>query len=186
MRTVLAGACAIMSVVVLLRSAALKAVGLSRVRATLSGLGVPSTLVGALSLGLPALELTVALLVVVTSSIGATAVLFLGLLFAATGSIALLTRRRVHCACFGTVNSHPLGWRQLLALPIWFAVVIGIRCGHAPAVFIGTAGLALATTSLIPPLWNRRRSSGQDRLATSPDRPFHLTGLAAGTQTSLA
>jgi hypothetical protein len=59
--------------------------------------------------------------------------------FALAGLLALRQRRSIHCGCFGP-HGGLLGWRQVLALPLWLggAVLLWV----SPATPVGATGPA--------------------------------------------
>ncbi len=73
----------------------------------------------------------------------------LGFAFALGGSVALKKGLHVHCSCFGPLGLTRLGMRQLLALPVWLAVVALISmpmpstAPSARATLFATAVLSL-------------------------------------------
>jgi hypothetical protein len=73
-------------------------------------------------------------------------VLGIGLLFAAAGAYALRIKANVECACFGQLgNQHQLGWRQILAVPLWGFLAVGVNLWEptAPADRISVLYLAI-------------------------------------------
>lgn len=93
-----------------------KLLDLSGTRDALKNFGSPASLIPALSLLLPILELTIAagLLVDRTTSMAALGALLLLGLFIVAISINLAQGRTHDCHCFGQLHSRPLGWPTLL------------------------------------------------------------------------
>lgn len=108
----------------LLVAATAKAAAPERVAATLGALGLRPA--AALHLALVGVETVAAVLLVVSPGAPMTRalVLALGLAFAGAGLIARRSGTAIACACFGGHHGHPLGLRQVVALPGWVAVAL--------------------------------------------------------------
>jgi hypothetical protein len=89
--------------------------------------------VGILTTAVPLIELVAATNLVVFPRAAATTVLIsgLGLAFASAGAVALWRGGAIRCACYGQSETN-LGTRQLLALPVWFAVAAVSRVVPEP------------------------------------------------------
>jgi hypothetical protein len=89
---------------------------------TMRALGFPSGIATAAATIVPLAELGTVLAVLAGTPPAVPLVLFvaLGVGLAGVATWSLATRRNVACACFGA-SERPLGWRQLVALPLWLA-----------------------------------------------------------------
>src|ERR1700730_14025295 len=83
---------------------------------SLADFGVPSFLVGPLSVLLPLLELSCAFALVPARSAwwGAIGVSVMLLIFTAAISLTLVRGRRPDCHCFGQLHSSPIGWKTVV------------------------------------------------------------------------
>lgn len=108
----------------LLVAAAAKAAAPERVRVTLGALGLHPA--AALHAALVAAEATAAVALVAAPAAPATRalVLALGLAFAGAGAVAHRRGAVIACACFGGRDGHPLGLRQVVALPGWVVAAL--------------------------------------------------------------
>jgi methylamine dehydrogenase accessory protein MauD len=102
-------------------------------RSAAEGFGVPAWLAGAVGLGLPVLELAIAIALVPAASAPAAGVAALVLLLAFCAAIANAMRRgRVpDCHCFGGLHSAPAGPRTLARNVLLAAAAAGIAAGPA-------------------------------------------------------
>jgi methylamine utilization protein MauE len=93
-------------------------------RQTLDALRLPAA--GVLVLVVPVLEIAAAAaLVAMPRSIATTVVVAgLGAAFAGAALLALHRDERIRCACYGHAGDGELGWRQLVALPVWLGVAV--------------------------------------------------------------
>jgi hypothetical protein len=113
---------------------------------TLRGFGARGSIVAAVAVLLPVLELTVAgaLLVSVTSWAGALGALALLLLFSVAVGVALARGRTADCGCFGKDRTGPLSVVALLRN--------GVLAGLAGAIVVGGAGGQDAAFGRLPSL----------------------------------
>ncbi len=136
---------------VLLVAGAQKLAGPRRFAGTLRALGLPG--VPVLARAVPLLEVTAAVLLLtrVAPIVAAALTAALGLGFGAAGLMAMRSRSRIACACFGPLDGGALGVRQVALVPAWWLVAAGAL--YLPSIG-GTAGIvalvAIAqTTGLI-------------------------------------
>lgn len=94
------------------------------IRRTVAALGVPPPVATRLALLLGAGEVVAAALVGAVRGLpAAMLVAVLGCAFAGAAAWSMATGRDVACNCLGRHGGDaPLGWRQLVALPLWLAV----------------------------------------------------------------
>jgi peroxiredoxin len=117
------------------------------VRQAVVGFGVPTALVGAVAVGLPITEITLAVALLPAVSAGWAAVAAIGLLlvFVIAIGVALARGRQVNCRCFGQVSSSPLSGatmaRNLLLAVAAGAVLWGAATGHNPSLLTVAAAL---------------------------------------------
>lgn len=103
----------------LLVAAAAKAAAPERVAATMRALGLhPAAALHAVLVTAETVA-AVALVVVPSAPMTRALVLALGLSFAGAGLVAHRRGTTIACACFGGREGHPLGLRQVAALPVW-------------------------------------------------------------------
>ena len=96
-------------------------------------------------------ELTVALLLVTVpeTPIAPLGLVLLGGSFAASGMVALLRDQRVRCYCFGRTRRSTLGWRQIVAFPIWLTAGYLIWQFAGSPASIREAGASLAMIAIL-------------------------------------
>jgi hypothetical protein len=132
---------------VLLYAAAQKLAGPRSFRQTLTALRVPRVAVLAVLVPLVEIAATVCLVVLPDSIVTAVLVAGLGAAFACAGFVALRRGEHIRCACYGRSSEADLGLRQLVALPVWFAVAA--ICLYAPVLGSpGAAQVALVAVAL--------------------------------------
>jgi hypothetical protein len=71
----------------------------------------------------------------------------LAISFSAAGLVAVATRRRISCNCFGSVGSTRLGWRQVFLMPVWLGLAAIAQWQH-PIWSLQQALLILASLLL--------------------------------------
>jgi hypothetical protein len=93
-----------------------------------------------LARAVPLLELAAAALLLtgVARPLAAAVTAALGLGFGAAGLMAMRSRTRIACACFGPLDSGMLGVRQVALVPVWLVVAAGAL--YLPAIS-GMAGV---------------------------------------------
>lgn len=136
--------------------------------ATLSGLGLPSAAARLGALAVIAAEFVIGVVLSIAPEMAwpRVAVTVFAFLFAGAGVWALRTGRRLACACFGPGHSSVLGWRQILALPLWLVLVAtaqlaggswdtaqGLAAVAGVLLLAGLAGLVRLT-----PMWRVLRA----------------------------
>jgi hypothetical protein len=129
-------------------------------------------------------ELLVAVLLLTStpSAYLAAAVAVLGLAFAAAGTRALLLGKEIRCACFGHAGRGPLGWAQLLVLPLWLAAAYAVY-SWTPATTEQQAALLASVMVLLPairafPVARAVMAAREDRRAMAgglPGRQDHAS-----------
>jgi peroxiredoxin len=179
-------------------AAAAKLADRATARRAFEDFGVPSPLTGWLSIAVPLVELAVAVSLVpnATAQVAGGAALALLLLFSAAIALNLARGRKPDCACFGQVQSAPIGGTTLLRNGVLAAVSAGILVGGpgdagdafgwlgdlrtAEAVGLGM-GLALAGAVAVLSwiVFNLVRQNG--RLLLRLDRIEEAWGMAPGT-----
>lgn len=118
-----------------------------------------------------AVELLVAifLLTTVVRAVAATAVAFLGVVFAASGIRGLQIDRPIECTCFGAGHASKLGWAQIFALPLWLTAAFLITWWqpNTQTEQAGVAAAALLNVLMVHAvlLVRATRSARGDRLA---------------------
>jgi len=124
MTGVLATAVQLAAAGILLVAAAAKAAAPGRVATTIRSIGLRPA--AALHVALVTAEAGAALALVLAPGALATRalVLALGLSFAGAGLLAHSRGTAIACACFGGRDGHPLGLRQVVALPGWVVAAL--------------------------------------------------------------
>jgi hypothetical protein len=150
---------------VLLVAGAQKLASPRRFAETLQALRLPG--VAGLARAIPLLELVTAVLLLTGVSRVAAAALTsaLGLGFGAAGLMAMRSRARIACACFGPLDSGTLGLRHVAVVPVWLLVAVGMlylptisgMTGVVALVAIAQAAGLVAAAYLIAPHVRARR-----------------------------
>jgi hypothetical protein len=158
--------------VVLLSAALTKALDLKGFRQTLTKLGIRH---GAMAVAVVGAELITAGALFVAPAAwwprALVGVLAIG--FAAAGLMAVLTKRRVACRCFGSAGRGMLGWRQVAWVPVWLGAA-GIAHWRAPGWTADVGLLLVACTVLgllavrVPAGVRLVRTLHDDRMALLP------------------
>lgn len=119
--TILGSISALAMALVLAFSAAQKAVVGQTVRPVLQELGFPRSVSKTLSYLLVLLEVATVVSLVALPRWLPTYMLVLMLAgsFSIAGLLALTSKRDIRCGCFGISSRSKLGWKQVLALPLW-------------------------------------------------------------------
>ena len=123
--------------------------------------------VAVLARAVPLLELAAAVLLLtgVSRIVAAALTAALGLGFGAAGLMAMRSRARIACACFGPLDSGTLGLRQVALVPVWLLIaastlylpVIGGMAGVVALVGIAQAAGLVAAAYLMAPHVRARR-----------------------------
>jgi hypothetical protein len=93
--------------------------------------------------------------------------------FAIAGLMAVGSKRRIACACFGNLGRGLLGWRQVLLLPLWLGLA-GLAQWQPPGWTMqeGLVIFAFALLALVVPRLPRHlrmvRRLREDRVALAP------------------
>lgn len=151
----------------LLFSAAAKFSSLSSFSTTIEQFGFRGTLKNLVTLGVPAAEVVVAgVTVFVGGLVAATLIVALGVVFAGAGIRGLLASQPIPCHCFGSSSRFPLGWSQILLLPVWIvsgAVIaawwridLGLEARFALFASAGMAAWSVAARQLLPQFFGLR------------------------------
>jgi thiol-disulfide isomerase/thioredoxin len=115
------------------------------------GFGVPARLAGVVAVGLPLVELAVAVLLVPTSTAvtgAACAVLLLGL-FSAAIARSIARGQEVDCHCFGQLHSAPAGWPALARNAGLVALALLLVAAGEPGARVTTWAAGLETAELV-------------------------------------
>jgi hypothetical protein len=128
-----------------------KASRADRLAATLRELGFHRA--RGLGAGIIAAEFVAGILVILDSTriVAALAVLGLSFAFAAAGTLAIVRRKDVSCACYGTfAPTHQLGKMQLAQTPLWLVAVLCVAAWTGGPAW--PASLLLLAVALVPSL----------------------------------
>jgi hypothetical protein len=152
----------IVAAAVLLYAAATKIASPRAFAQTTGQLGLPRIAV----LVVPLAELVTAVLVLVAPTAVYTSVLLVavGTGFAAAGLAALITKRRISCACFGQ-SGRTLGLRQVAYWPVWVlvALVPHLRTGSVHGRNGLTALMVIVAAMIVASLWRLRPYAAVNR-----------------------
>jgi hypothetical protein len=154
---------------------------------TAGSLGVPERLQSAAAVLVPACEIGAVAAIVdgIPRQAAAGLLMSFGFVFAAAALFSMATGRRVACACFG-VSSHNLGWRQILALPLWG--MAGVAALYLPDSTVRTRTMILAFSMLFlaalrsGPTLREGMAARGDRRAIRRVRPQRLEQEPQGGQ----
>jgi hypothetical protein len=111
-----------LAAMILLSAGCSKLVQPAAIQRTLRSLELPFSLALALALGILELTAGLALILLPGERVTAVCIAVLAVAFACAASVALLRGVEVDCACLGSSDSSPLGWRQLAFTPVWLAI----------------------------------------------------------------
>ena len=81
-------------------------------------------------------------------------------LFAGAGTYAVITGRRIECACFGTFRSRRLGWRQVALFPVAIAGLLVIAASDVQTGTAGAVGLLFGVQMAVGSILAWRMSRG--------------------------
>jgi hypothetical protein len=96
--------------------------GTARLAQTLQALGLSGAIAGLLRRAVPPGEFLAAFaLIALSPALSALTVAAVGVSFGSLGVIGLRTQKPLPCSCFGAKTGGTLGWRQVLATPLWLA-----------------------------------------------------------------
>lgn len=124
--------------------------GTARLAQTLQALGLSGAIAGLLKRAVPPVELLAAFaLISLSPALSALTVGTVGVSFGGLGLIGLTARKPVPCSCFGAKTEGTLGWRQMLATPLWLACagLIYVEPEPSPEVLLVMVILTFSATA---------------------------------------
>lgn len=118
----------------------------SRARTTRSFRAIGLPVPGALAIGVPVVELVLALTLLVVPAVAATATIALLAAFTVVLARIVLAGREVSCACFGSAGSETVTWVELARNGALISVALVIAITGTTPVVPGIAALIAAGT----------------------------------------
>jgi hypothetical protein len=98
----------------------------SAIRTVIIALRVPWASAVAFVLAVSELGTGLALVLLPGTWVTSGLVIALALTFASAAALGLRGRLEIECACFGSTLRAPLGWRQLILVPVWTVVAVSV------------------------------------------------------------